>query len=94
MLTTLSSDRHNQDLANLNMLPLYRDRNAMGIILEEEDEEKPQILISWCRPKCLASASWLRYFDEGEVTQSVLALEALLSYWLLWFEQLCVFLRH
>lgn len=56
----------------------------MSVMLEEDDEEKLQYLISAMAVsntyRKSINVTWLRYFDEGEARQSRLVMEALISY--------------
>lgn len=67
----------------MNLMSLYRETNAMGVVLREKNEEKLQHLTSAITSSKTSGkskyASWLQYINEDEGSQIEVVLEALLS---------------
>lgn len=67
-----------EDVVVLTMLPIYGEKNAIGVTLVKLEYQNFALTSSKSYGK--AYASWIRFLDEGEVSQSRLEVEALLSY--------------
>lgn len=67
----------------MNLMSLYGETNAMGVVLGEKDEEELQRLASTIMSSKMSGkskyASRLQYIDEDGGSQSGMVLEALLS---------------
>lgn len=76
-----------EDVVSLTSLHLCGIVKAMGMVLEEGDEDKLQQLTfamaSFMTPVKSTNSSWIRYFEEGEGSQCALVLGTLFSYLLI-----------
>lgn len=75
-----------EDVALLNMLPMFRDRNAKVVVLGGVDEVEaalPDLYHDLVKNVSQVDiCTWLTFFNVGDENWSEYAMEALLAYWL------------